>query len=387
MALTWLSAAVFAASLAIAAEVWRGWHRLGRLRDVPPMLPANRPHVSIVVAARDEARSIEAAMRSILAIDYEALEIVAVDDRSSDGTGEILERLHGEFPRLTVVHVRDLPAGWLGKNHALHTGASNARGRYILFTDADVLFEPSAIARAVAHCEARTLDHLTVLPDVPARDAFVQFFTMGGFVGLLALYRPWRASASAKHHLGVGAFNMVRAEPYRAMGGHEALAMEVLDDIELGRRMGRGHLRQEVLLGFSMVGVEIYHSATEMLRGIQKNVFTFLDYSVAKLLAATLVTFSLNVWPWLGMIVTDGATRWLCAGAAASLTALYLGLAPRFGYSRWCVAWLPLMGLISIALYWQVAIATWLRGGIVWRGTFYPLAEIRRRRRESRRER
>jgi uncharacterized membrane protein (UPF0136 family) len=173
---------------------------------------------------------------------------------------------------------------------------------------------------------------------------------------------------------------MVRAASYRAVGGHAALAMEVLDDIELGRLMGEARLRQDLLLANGMVTVEMYHSALEMLRGLQKNVFTFLDYSVWKLLAATLVTVAFSVWPWAGILLTGGATWWLNFASAATVLALYVHLAPRFGYSRWCAAYLPLTGLITIFLFWQVAIRTWVRGGITWRGTFYPLAEIRKAR-------
>ena len=377
----WVSLAVLLVSLGNYGGVWRGWHKLRQLRDVTPNVPPNPPPVSIVVAALNEAHTIEPALRSILALDYPALEIVAIDDRSTDGTGEILDRLQREFPNLQVVHVRELPSGWLGKNHALHSGATRARGDYLLFTDADVVFEPTAIRRAVALCEAEHLDHLTVVPDVPTRSSFVALCMMGGFIGLLALNRPWRAQQTGKHRLGVGAFNMVRATSYRAVGGHEALAMEVLDDIELGRLMSEGELRQDLLLAQGMVTVEMYRSAMEMFRGIQKNVFTFLDYKLWKLLAATLVTFAFSVWPWAGILLTDGATWWLNLASAATVLVFYVHLAPRFGYSRWCSAWLPLTGLITIFLFWQIATLTWIRGGIIWRGTFYPLAELKRRKR------
>ena len=377
----WVSLAVLAASLGTYGSVWRGWHKLRQLRDVVPNISARPPPVSIVVAALNEARGIEPALRSILALDYPALEIVAVDDRSTDGTGEIMDRLQREFPNLQVLHIRELPAGWLGKNHALHSGALRARGEYLLFTDADVVFEPTAIRRAVAHCEAQRLDHLTLVPEVPTRSSFVALSMMGGFIGLLALYRPWRSQRTGKHRLGIGAFNMVRAAPYRAVGGHEALAMEVLDDIELGRLMGEGELRQDFLLAMGMVTVEMYRSAMEMFRGIQKNVFTFLDYSVWKLLGGTLVTVAFSVWPWAAIFFTHGATLWLNLASAATVIALYVHLAPQFGYSRWCAAWLPVTGLTTIFLFWQIAIRTWTSGGITWRGTFYSLAELKRRKR------
>jgi cellulose synthase/poly-beta-1,6-N-acetylglucosamine synthase-like glycosyltransferase len=285
--LSWFSLAVLVVSLGVYGVVLRGWHKLGQLRDVKPDLPSPPPPVSIIVAARNEDRAIEDAVRSILAVDYPALEAIVVDDRSTDATGAIVDRLAAEFPRLRVEHVRDLPAGWLGKNHALHRGAQRAHGDYLVFADADVIFEASAISRAISFCEAMRLDHLTVIPDVPTRSLFVELGMMGGFVGLLAMYRPWRARSSGRHDLGVGAFNLVRSAPFRALGGHETLAMEVLDDIELGGLMGASKLRQDMLLGHGMVSVEMYGTAAEMFRGIQKNVFTFLEYSAWRLFAAT----------------------------------------------------------------------------------------------------
>jgi glycosyltransferase involved in cell wall biosynthesis len=380
----WFSLLVLVASVALCGEVIRGWNRLRQLRDVLPMLTPNPPTVSMVVAARNESAAIEAAMRSILAIDYPELELIVVDDRSTDATGAILERLRGEFPRLRAVHVRDLPAGWLGKNHALHVGAAHAKGAYLVFTDADVLYEPSSLRRAVAHAEARQLDHLTIIPRLITRSNFLALGMMGGFIGILALHRPWRARETGRHGLGVGAFNMVRADAFRAAGGHEALALEVLDDIELGGLMGREGRRQDVLLGGDLLAIEMYPSVMAMFQGIQKNLFTFLDYSVARLLAATVLLFSLSIWPWVGPFVADGFARWACVGAAAAAVLLHVYLAPRFHYSRACVIYLPVMGFVTVALAWQVALRTWIQGGIVWRGTFYGLGEIREARRRMR---
>jgi glycosyltransferase involved in cell wall biosynthesis len=376
----WFSLAVLAASLAFYGSAARGWRKLRRLADVAPDLAAEPPRLSIVLSALNEADGVEPALRSMAALDYPRLEIVAVDDRSTDSTGEILDRLAREFQQLQVLHVRALPAGWLGKTHALWQGALRASGDYILFTDADVVFEPSALRRAVAHCESAALDHLTVIPSFPMRTSFLRLVMLGGVIGMLAFFRPWRAAASGKTRMGVGAFNMVRAASYRQMGGHQALAMQVLDDIELGRLMSGGSLRQDALLGNGMVSVEMYRSAAAMFGGIQKNLFTFLDYSVVKLLGATFAAFALCVWPWAALLATAGASWWLNLATVAAALALHAHLAPSFGYSRWCIAWLPVYGVLSIFLYWQVAIATWLRGGIVWRGTHYPLADLKRAR-------
>jgi hypothetical protein len=378
--LFWFSAAVLIVSAAILVDTAIGWRRLATLADLTPILPSNAPRLSIIVPALNEAGTIEPALRSILVLDYPALEVVAIDDRSTDATGEILDRMKLEFPALQVLHVRELPAGWLGKNHALHLGASSAQGDYLLFTDADVHYERSTLARAIAFCEARGLDHLTVLPDMPMRTRFMQAVMLGSLIGLLALYRPWTARNSGRHGLGIGAFNLVRAAAFRAAGGHAALAMEVLDDIELGRLMGaKGP--QDLVLGTGLVSVEMYRDALEMLGGIQKNVFTFLRYSAPMLVAATVATFALSVWPWVGIVMTEGATRWLNVAAATAAVAVHADVARRFRYPLSCLVFLPLNGALTILLFWQVAIATWARGGVVWRGTFYSLSELKRAKR------
>lgn len=373
---------VMLASFAVFGDVALGLRRLRRLRDVAPMLPANPPLVSIVVAARDEARAIEPAVRSMLAIDYPALEVIVVDDRSTDATGEILDGLRAGSPALKVVHIAELPAGWLGKTHALHRGSGIASGEYLLFTDADVVYESTALRRAVALCEFDRLDHLALIPDVPASSLLMELNMMAGLVGLLALYRPWRKRREGRRGLGIGAFNLVRTTPYRAAGGHGALAMEVVDDVQLGHLMGEAGGRQDLVMGHGLVSVEIYPNVLETLKGVQKNAFAFLEYSAIVLLAATAGTFALSVWPWVGLLVTEGATRWLNVAAVASHVALYIHLAPQFKCSRWCVVYLPQVGIGTILILWQVAIRTWIQGGVVWRGTFYSLAELKARKRK-----
>ena len=165
--LSWLIAIAVTLSLLDAAV---GARRIRNLRDIQPLTPRlpggeNLPLVSVIVAARNEERGIEAGVRSLLALAYPSLEVIIVNDRSTDGTAAILERVRQSDPRLVVVTVDGLPPGWLGKNHALAMGAA-ARGDILLFTDADVVFEPSTIGRAVRFMEDERLDHLAALPDV-----------------------------------------------------------------------------------------------------------------------------------------------------------------------------------------------------------------------------
>ena len=162
LALAWVIAAVAVVAL---AQLWWGRLRIPALRDVPP-IGSRAPRVSIIVAARNEERHVESAARAFLALDYPDLELLVVDDRSTDATPAILARIAAEDARLRVVRVDSLPAGWLGKNHALHHGASLASGTLLLFCDADVVLRPDALARAVRLLELRGADHLAVAPDL-----------------------------------------------------------------------------------------------------------------------------------------------------------------------------------------------------------------------------
>lgn len=378
----WISAALFAALVPGYAYVWRGARSSPQLADTAPRLDREWPTASIVVAARNEEAGMEPALRSLLALDYPALEVVAVDDRSTDATAAIMDRVARDDARLRVQHVRELPAGWLGKNHALHEGARLARGDYLLFTDADVVLEPSTLKRAVAFCEARGLQHLSLFPDVPMRTAFLQAAVVNAFLGLVAIYRPWRIPAPPAEAIGAGAFNLVRAAAYREAGGHAAIAFEVLDDVMLARLIAARGGASACIRGRGMGHVEIYRSAADMARGAEKNTYTFLDYRFAKLVAATALTLALY-WPWVAAFAMEGPGRWLNLATLAAGFALYAGFARELGYGWRSLLWWPVMPLVMLALMWRVVLRATFSGTIVWRGTRYPLDEIRRRHRES----
>jgi glycosyltransferase involved in cell wall biosynthesis len=152
--------------------------------------PKEWPKVSVVVPARDEAERIEEALRSLARLDYPDLEVIAVDDRSGDGTGAIMDRIAAEQPRVEAMHITSLPEGWLGKCHAMHMGARRATGEILLFTDGDVVFSPDILRLAVRYLCGRRLDHLALMPGmIPGgywEDAFKIYFAMVFLWGLKA---------------------------------------------------------------------------------------------------------------------------------------------------------------------------------------------------------
>ncbi len=353
-----------------------GHRRLRSLRDVAPARAC--PRLSIITAARNEARRIEVALTSLLRLDYPALEIIAVDDRSTDETGAILERLARQHSRLTIKHILDLPEGWLGKNHALYVGAAEASGTLLLFTDADVVFEPTTLRRAAALMELDALDHLAAIPDVKvpgiALNAFVAAFAV--FFSLYA--RPWKArDARSRFHIGIGAFNLIRADVYRAIGTHKAIAMRPDDDMKLGKIVKKGGFRQDAAYGRDFITVEWYASLGELVDGLMKNAFAGVNYSLLAVAGSSAALLLTDVWPFLALVATHGVTRALNGASVAFIVLIFWTSARHGGARPGYVLAFPAAALLFAYIMWRSALLAVIRGSVTWRGTAYPLAQMR----------
>lgn len=338
------------------------------------------PKVSVIVAALNEGPHIERALQSLLEQQYRDLEIIAIDDRSTDDTGAILDRLAASQPRLRVIHVTELPPHWLGKNHALHVGAVAATGEYLLFTDADVVFAPDAIARTVAFAREHRIDHLTLGPEIETPGLLLTMVVNFFSLGFLLYYRPWHAEdPKRQEHIGVGAFNLVRTALYREFGGHARIALRPDDDIKLGRLVKLAGGRQRVVSGIGIVRVKWYASVGELARGLRKNTFAGLHYNLPLAIGAIIVQLIGNVWPFVALFVTSGAVWWLNAAAALLLMSMYALVAYGGGGTKpWLAIGYPIAALIFVYI---VVVAVWMtvsRGGIEWRGTFYSLDELKK---------
>ena len=223
--------------------------------DRNPVLASGNPSVSIIVPARNEEETIQQALHTLLALDYDKYEVIAVNDRSTDRTGELMESVSktsnaSANARMThplrVIHHNELPPGWLGKTHAMWTAANQASGDWLLFTDADVLFKPDSLRRALAYAEAEHADHVVLFPRMimkrPGEYMMIAFFQTMFMFG----HRPWKvADPSTDDHMGVGAFNLVRRRAYDAVGTYQALRMEVLGRYEIGQSSEAGWIRSE----------------------------------------------------------------------------------------------------------------------------------------------
>lgn len=371
--------AVSIALVAVAALLQLAWGYLNipSLRDAPPAGPS-APRVSIVVAARDEERHIAAAVTALLRQRYPSYELIVVDDRSRDRTPEILAPLARLHERLRVVRVDELPAGWLGKNHALHAGAGHATGEHILFADADVMLREDALARAVRLMQAERVDHLAVAP-VMILPTWPLALVVNYFMMWFLLYlRPWRArDPRSRTFMGIGAFNLVRAKAYRAAGGHAAIALRPDDDIMLGKLLKQSGYRQLLAYGETEVSVEWYRSLGELARGFRKNAFAGLRYSVALALFAVIGNLVLAVAPFVLVWLTHGPERASYAIAAVSQMIAYAGPPFQQRSRRWLALLYPLASILFTGILAAAVLRTLRRRGIEWRGTAYSLDDLR----------
>jgi glycosyltransferase involved in cell wall biosynthesis len=330
------------------------------------------------VAARNEQRNIQEALQSLLRLSYPNYELIVVDDRSDDETGYILDRIAGKNNRLKVIHVDVLPAGWLGKTHALWVGSQRASGELLLFTDADIVMVPTVLNRAVAFMNRYRLDHLAATPSVRMPTTFLGMFGASFIIYFSLFTRPWKArDPKSRCHIGIGAFNLVSAAAYRQVGGHETIRLRPDDDLKLGKIIKRGGFRQDAAYAPDFLQVEWYASLHEVVKGLEKNAFSGTDYNIGLVLAGILFHALFSVWPFFAILLTTGAVRWLYA----SITLLILLLvadSARFQRSpSWYAIGYPLTSALFVYILLRTMLLNLFQGGIYWRGTFYPLKELK----------
>lgn len=371
----------------LIAVVWcvRTRVLMRRLGEVPNLAevqwdlsPTNAPGLIVVVPAKDEAETIRPAMETLLDQDYPWLRIVAVDDRSTDATGAILEELAAAHPgKLDVVHLTETAEGWIGKTFAMEVATQRSRSEYILFTDADVWFSPSILRRALTCAEMTAADHLVVAPTAVTKTWGER--TVISFLQMMAMWasRPWRvADARTKWDLAAaGAFNLVRREALEDLGGLAPQRLAIVEDITLGRRVRAAGMRQRLVFAPGLVLVHWAPGAFGLIRGMTKNLFALANFrlSLAGLAMAPMVVLfvlpvaALGWWPTIlpGLI------------ALSCMTVCYRILSEITHIPAW-YGWLYPLGMAAVfwAMLRSIVVTLWRRG-VVWRGTLYPLRELR----------
>ena len=374
----------------LTATLWclcwcRAWWHSRQYIDIPINLSPEEgnlgalPPLSVLIPACNEAASIESTALGLLEQTYSDLQLILINDRSTDETGAIIDRLAAENDKITAIHIEMLPDGWLGKVHALHVATVQAAGEWLLYTDADVHFEPNALVELMQFAQANEIDHLAGLPRMKPAGVLIE-------IAIAAFYTSSMFFVSAKRvanvddplAVGVGALNLVRASAFNQTEGFEWLKMETIDDVGLGLMMKRGGGRPLVARAGKQISLHWYQNITEMAGGLEKNSPGLTKYSKIRamgllaILPVTVFGFLCTFFlPTIGVVV---------AWAAAILFPLLFvsTFSRQSSLSRMSFFLFP----VGLAMLWLIfaraLMLLWSRGGVQWRGTQYGIEQLRK---------
>jgi len=349
---------------------------LVRVEPVRGSLP-NSPFISVCVPARNEERGIRACLTSLLNQNYPNFEVIAVNDHSTDVTGGIIQSLASEFSNLRAIEGQTLPSGWLGKPFALHQAVQQAKGDYLIFTDADPVFQPCALTTAVHAMTTRDLDMLTLMPGTE----FGSFWERAvqpvifGFIAALSRFKKIN-SPEQTTAMGFGAFIMVKKDVYERIGGHEGVKHEVLEDVMLAKRAKRAGCKLLAADAKSIFCIRMYHSLKEIWTGWRKNIFMAMKKSIIRtvyyicvilgfLVTPYLVLFW-NIWQGTGILWTGTALTGLLMTLTASIH-----LCDELRLQRWSVFLFPLGAFMMSAIMVNSMLQVLVKKQTEWRGRKY----------------
>jgi glycosyltransferase involved in cell wall biosynthesis len=344
--------------------------------------PPGNPRASIIVPACNEESDIEATLTRLLALEYDNYEVIAVDDRSTDQTGAIMERIAAAaMPagRLKAIHITEMPAGWMGKPHAMWSAGNIATGDWLLFTDADVLFKPDTLRRALSYAESERADHVVLFPRMimksPGERMMIAFFQTLFVFG----HRPWKvADPKTKDHMGVGAFNLIRRPVYDALGTYQALRFEVLDDMKLGKVVKNAGYAQRNVFGEDLISIRWAKSAFGVVDNLTKNFFAIMSFQWPRALASCFALAFLNLIPFAGIWLAHGWAKLGYGVALFSMSSIYVGMSRKSDIPPYYFVLHPLSTALFVYTMLRSTFLTLWLGGVRWRGTFYPLEELRK---------
>ena len=330
-------------------------------------------------AGRNEEEKLPGALATFLGQDYPRYEVVAVDDRSEDATGAILDAAARRDSRLKVVHVTSLPEGWLGKTYGLQQAYEASSGEWLVLTDADGHFAPDVLRLAIALAQKNHWDHLPLL-------AAAKLFTFGEKMvmtffacAFVLATRPWSVSnPKSSAYVGVGAFQLIRRSTYEKIGTHRRLAMEVVDDVKVGKLVKEAGCRSGVGRAGPAVSVHWHSGVRNLIRGTEKNFFAAANYSLWIASAQLFSIFMAWIFPWLALPFVRGWARIFAMVAIVVPMLAQAGAAREFRVSMFYALTQPVAAVIFFWMLLRSTIVTVRNGGIRWRGTFYPLEELRR---------
>ncbi|MBV8781535.1 MAG: glycosyltransferase [Phycisphaerae bacterium] len=363
----------------------KGRKRMDLFREPSKPLPEPPPRVSILIPAKDEAARIAGCIESALQQNYSNFEVIAVDDRSSDGTERIMDELAARDPHLIVLHIQpgDLPAGWFGKSFALHTAVPRAGGQWLFFVDSDVVLKPNAIGDTVALAEEREFDLVSLLPELESGGFWESLIVPLGGVATNAMYLlPLTNANESKVAFANGQFLCIRKSVYDAVGGHAAVGHLFSEDVQIARRVKGMGYRPRLSVGTRHLSVRMYDSPQAVFHGWARNFYAgslgkpwrimaamaFLVACAFSAYAAIIFGIDRMMFPVIG----SSGIGWLIAGGFHLIVmTTFIGVMYRWTGNRWTLALLLPLGLSSMFLIFCRSLYLCATGRVAWRGTVY----------------
>jgi len=381
-ALTCLVAAVWASRHYL---IWREHRRSFTLSATCAGPPDQAPKITVVVAGKDEAQNIEPCLRTMLAQDYPDFELIAVNDRSSDETGAIMERLAAEDDRLRVIHVEELPEGWFGKNNAMQRAIASSSSQWICMTDADCRQDsPRTLSVAMQHALRTDSDLLSLLPTCEMRTFWEQVVQPVGTGIMMIWFQPDRVNDPRRPAAYAnGAFMLMKRSSYEAIGTHAAVKNRLNEDMHMAELVKGSGMKLRVVRTEGLARVRMYTSLRQSVRGWGR-IFLGTFGTLGRLTVSLAVLMIMGLLPYaaaatgLGVAFSTQAPSawwWVLGAAGAAAVLLQWSVIWRF-YAliggRSAMFWSYPLGCIVGIVALLVAISK-LRPGarITWRNTTY----------------
>ena len=341
---------------------------------VAPEPVSNRPVVSVIIPARNEEASLGACLQSLVEQTGLLFEIIVVDDESTDRTREMA----ASFPTVKVIPAPAIPPGWSGKNNAVTAGAKPAKGRWLLFTDADTVHRPGSLARSVTEAEQQKAALLSYSPEQEVHGVWEKAVMPVIFAELAATYRPSQVSDPRSSTAAAnGQYLLISREAYEAVGGHAAVATSLLEDLELARRVKKSGRKIFFRYGSDAVRTRMYRSFAQLREGWTKNL-ALLFSSPVRLAVLRSLEFVLIAGSGALAITALAGRRWVAAGMLAALAVLlYAFLLQRIrkAHFSWDANALSLFGLPLFAYLLLRSVRSYKNGCVTWKGRQYSTEE------------
>ncbi len=364
------------------AELNHVFSKLPCLKDVAiedTQQSISKDMVSIIMAGRNESERIKNAVESALNQDHAKLEVIVVDDDSNDNTPTILLELKQNYPALKIITVKELPDAWLGKNHAMYQGALAARGKWLLFADADVTLAPETVSLALQFLDSSGYSNLTLIPEIESKGFWLNLVITAGAIAFYYERKPWLAKEhNQKYSAGVGAFNMMRKNDYFAFGGHQAFPLNIVDDLKLGEILKAQGVEQICLDGLYKVKVQWYSSLKNMIIGIEKNSFAYCQYQISTLLKKTIISIMLFISPFWLLLSHNHTVQGISLVTILVTICIYYRYAKLKELALWQGILYPFAIIIGLWISWRAAILAKYRNAIIWRDRSYPLSLLKK---------